>query len=162
MAAMHRKVSLSVYRLSTTTLSSTWLAVLVFMTSVMLLGGIANAARLKVTVDDIHVGPGSIRVALYANDDSFRHEERASRVISTAANSEFISVTFNDLPAGQYAVVAYHDANDNKKLDLKLGMFPEEGWGLSNDPTVIGPPRFGPSAFDVANSNTNIVVHLHY
>lgn len=122
----------------------------------------AHATDLKVMVDGVRVGPGSIRVALYADADSFRHEEHAIQVLSAAAKSGAVAVVFKDIPPGQYASVAYHDANDNQKLDLNLGMFPAEGWGLSNDPSVIGPPRFGPSAFDVTGANTSIVVHLHY
>ena len=122
----------------------------------------ANAAMLTVTVEGVHAGPGPIRVALYANADSFRHEDRALRVLSAPADSATVSVAFKDVPAGRYAVLAYHDANDNKKLDVVMGMFPDEGWGLSNDPTVIGPPRFEPSAFDIAEPAATTKVRLHY
>lgn len=122
----------------------------------------AHAATLTVTIGDIQPGPGNIRVALYADADSFRHEDRAVRVLSTPANAGSVAVVFSDIPAGKYTVLAYHDANDNKKLDLRFGMFPEEGWGLSNDPTVIGPPRFGASAFDVVEAGTNLRVRLNY
>jgi uncharacterized protein (DUF2141 family) len=125
-------------------------------------GSTARAASLNVTISDIQPGPGNIRVALYADADSFRHEDRATRVLSTGATASAVVVVFTDIPAGQYAVLAYHDANDNKKLDLRLGMFPEEGWGLSNDPTVIGPPRFSASAFDIAEPVTDLKVRLSY
>ena len=69
---------------------------------------------------------------------------------------------FHNMPAGRYAVLAYHDENGNGKLDMIMGMFPDEGWGLSNDPTVIGPPRFEASAFDVAEPETGVIVPLHY
>ena len=122
----------------------------------------AHAADLKVTVQDIHPGPGSIRVALYVDADSFRHENRAFRVLSVPAKPDSVDLLFKDIPPGRYAVLAYHDENDNKKLDLVMGMFPDEGWGLSNDPTVIGPPRFDPSAFDVVEPTTGMSVRLHY
>jgi uncharacterized protein (DUF2141 family) len=127
-----------------------------------LCGPQAKAAVLTVAVEGVHAGPGAIRVALYANADSFRHEDRALRVLSVPADSAAVSVAFADIPAGRYAVLAYHDANDNKKLDLVMGMFPDEGWGLSNAPTVIGPPRFEPSAFDVGERTTTTTVRLHY
>ena len=136
---------------------------LCLLAGLLSLGGMtAHAASLNVTVSDIQPGPGNIRVALYADADSFRHEDRAARVLSAPATAGSVLVVFTDVPAGRYAVLAYHDANDNKKLDLRFGMFPEEGWGLSNDPTVIGPPRFGASAFDVAEPSTDLAVRLHY
>ena len=113
-------------------------------------------------VSDIQPGPGNIRVVLYAGADSFRHEDRAFQVLSVPATAASVAVVFTDLPVGQYAVLAYHDANDNKKLDLRFGMFPEEGWGLSNDPTVIGPPRFSASAFDVSEPGAKVPIRLSY
>ena len=44
--------------------------------------------------------------------------------------------------------MAYHDGNDDNKLNLRFGMFPTEGYALSNNPKVVGPPRFSDSAFD--------------
>lgn len=120
------------------------------------------AADLTVTVDQIEPGPGSIRVALYADADGFRHEDKAVAVLTAPATAATASVVFQGLTAGRYAAIAYHDANDNQKLDLTLGMFPNEGWGLSNDPTIIGPPRFSPSAFEVGETPASQTVHLHY
>lgn len=101
-------------------------------------------------------------MALYADADSFRHEDRALQVLSAPANSDSASVVFDGVKPGRYAVVAYHDANDNKRLDLLLGMFPREGWGLSNNPKVVGPPAFEPSAIDVAEPKTQTLVWLRY
>lgn len=126
------------------------------------LAGPANAADVKVTVDGIHPGAGAIRVALYAGPDGFRHEPDAKQVLSAPANAATAMVDFKDVPAGRYAVIAYHDENDNKKMDLILGMLPDEGWGLSNDPRVMGPPRFEPSAFQVAEPGAATEIHLHY
>jgi uncharacterized protein (DUF2141 family) len=121
-----------------------------------------QAADLTVAVTGVQDGGHSIRIVLYGDADSFRHEERARQVLSLPAVVGTVTGTFHDLPAGRYAVLAYHDANDNRRLDLVLGMFPSEGWGLSNDPSVIGPPRFADSAFDLAEPGAAITVPLHY
>jgi uncharacterized protein (DUF2141 family) len=101
-------------------------------------------------------------VALYRDPRSFRHESQAVAVLSAPALHSSAKVIFAGIPAGRYAVLAYHDENDNGKLDLTMGMFPREGWGLSNNPRVFGPPRFAPSAFDVAEPDTNVAIPLHY
>jgi uncharacterized protein (DUF2141 family) len=119
-------------------------------------------AELDVTITGIKPGAGLIRVALYHDPRSFRHESQAVAVLSASANDLAVKVAFKDVPPGRYGVLAYHDANDNRKLDLTMGMFPREGWGLSNNPHVFGPPRFEPSAFDVVEHYTNISVPLHY
>ena len=38
-----------------------------------------------------------------------------------------------DLPIGEYAVRAFHDENNNGKLDKGMFGQPIEGWGVSND-----------------------------
>ncbi len=53
------------------------------------------------------------------------------------------------MPAGRYAVIAYHDEDGNGRLNLRFGMIPVEGYGLSNDPEVAGPPRFQDAAFEL-------------
>jgi uncharacterized protein (DUF2141 family) len=122
----------------------------------------AQAADLRVTVSGVHETKETIRIALYAGEDGFRHEEHAYRVLTIPARTGDVSATFSGIAPGRYAVIAYHDENGNGRLDMMLGMFPDEGWGLSNDPTVIGPPSFDASAFEVAAEGKTIVVPLHY
>lgn len=124
--------------------------------------GTASAGDLLVHVHGVREGDGNVRVALYASDKGFRHEENAKSVLSVPARKGEVSVTFPSLPAGRYAVIAYHDDDDNGKLDLFMGMFPQEGWGLSENPTVIGPPSFDASAFDVPDASAAIDIDLHY
>ena len=121
-----------------------------------------RAAELTVAVTGVRDGENTVRIVLYADADTFRHERNAKQILSLPAAAGTVSGVFHDLPAGRYAVVAYHDANGNGKLDMILGMFPDEGWGLSNDPTVIGPPRFDDSAVELAEPGAAITVPLHY
>jgi len=122
----------------------------------------AAAADLTVTVSGVRDASQSIRIALYANADTFRHEQNAKQVLSIPAAPGTVTGVFREILPGRYAVLAYHDDNGNQKLDMILGMFPAEGWGLSNDPTVIGPPAFEESAFDVPEPGAAITVSLHY
>jgi len=121
-----------------------------------------QAADLTVTVSGVRDDKAAVRIVLYADADTFRHEQEARQVLSVPAAPGTVRGVFHDLPPGRYAVLAYHDENGNGKLDMIMGMFPDEGWGLSNDPTVIGPPRFEASAFEVAEAGTAITVPLHY
>jgi len=123
---------------------------------------VAAAADLEVTAAQIMPGSGSIRFILYRGPEGFRHEDKAFKVLSARADTISESVRFQDLPPGQYAVMAYHDANGDQKLDLRFGMFPKEGWGLSNNPKVMGPPSFSASSFALADRNSSIRIEMHY
>jgi uncharacterized protein (DUF2141 family) len=58
------------------------------------------------------------------------------------------SVTVGALPPGTYAVQAYHDSNDNGRLDRGAFGIPREGFGFSNDaPVGFKGPSFPRAAF---------------
>jgi len=122
----------------------------------------AEEARLLVNLKEIRDAIGDVRVSLYREPETFRKEDRAVKVVSTPAVKGELQVIFEGLPAGRYAIMAYHDENSDGKLNLRLGMFPTEGYGLSNNPQVVGPPRFAESAFDVAGPETSISIELSY
>ncbi|HTH16405.1 MAG TPA: DUF2141 domain-containing protein [Magnetospirillum sp.] len=121
----------------------------------------ATAAELTVTVQGVRDTEGNVRVALYDNSESFRHEDKAV-AIKTVPAANPAQVSFGELAPGRYAVIAYHDANSNGKLDLFMGMFPAEGWGMTNDPAVFGPPKFDPAAVTVPEDGLAVTVPLHY
>lgn len=122
----------------------------------------AQEARLVVRLSDIRDDSGQLRVSLYRDAESFRKEERALQVASIAAVPGAAEVVFSGLEPGRYAVMAYHDANGNGRLDLRFGMFPTEGYGLSNNPKVVGPPKFADSAFEVAQPLTSVNIKISY
>ncbi len=122
----------------------------------------SQEAKLQVNLTEIRDAVGELRVSLYRDPDTFRKEDRALKVISIPAAKGVVPVFFDGLPAGRYAVMAYHDENSDGKLNLRLGMFPLEGYGLSNNPKVMGPPRFADSAFDVSAPETSTEIRLSY
>ena len=122
----------------------------------------ADEARLVVTIKEIRDATGNLRVSLYADAESFRKEDRALKVVSIPAARGEARVTFDGLIPGRYALMAYHDENADAKLNLRLGMFPTEGYALSNNPRVMGPPKFADSAFEVTAPETEANLTLSY
>ncbi len=130
----------------------------------MLGGGqaLADSGRLIVELQNVRDNTGNIRASLYREPDSFRKEDKALKVVSLPAKPGTLTLTFDGLAPGRYAVMVYHDANDDQKLNLRLGMFPTEGYGLSNNPKVMGPPRFDDSAIEVKAPESRIAIRLAY
>ncbi|MCR6633064.1 MAG: DUF2141 domain-containing protein [Magnetospirillum sp.] len=126
-------------------------------------GSGALAAELEVVVRGIAHDQGGLRVALYASPETFRKEKLALAVHTAPAVAGEMTVVFPDLAEGTYAVIAYHDENGNGDMDRFLGMIPTEGYGLSNNPEVSGPPQFTESAVAVGGPEpTRIVIDLRY
>ena len=58
--------------------------------------------------------------------------------------------------------MAYHDEDGNGELNRFLGMIPQEGWGLSNNPAVGGKPAFKDAAVTVPESGADVAIRLNY
>ncbi|TSA20558.1 MAG: DUF2141 domain-containing protein [Betaproteobacteria bacterium] len=120
----------------------------------------ALAADLEVAVHAVRGGEGQVKLMLFDREDGFRKEDKARQVLALPAAAG--TGVFRDLPPGRYAVIAYHDENGDGKLNLRFGMFPKEGYGLSNNPKISGPPKFNDAVFEVLEAGKRIAIHLAY
>lgn len=118
------------------------------------LSALAESGQLVVEISGVQDDAGTIRASLYSEPDSFRKEEHAFMRIAQPAKAGRATLVFRDVPPGRYAIMAYHDGNDDGKLNLRFGMFPTEGYALSNNPKAVGPPRFSDSTFDFTGSQS--------
>ena len=89
---------------------------------------------------------------------SFQHKAEPIRAASHDAN-----ITFDNLPPGNYGVVALHDENRNMKLDRNLVGWPKEGFGFSNNPHVgLSAPSFQQAELPVRCPATDVNIHIQY
>ncbi len=129
----------------------------------LLLGAPAEAARVVVTIDGVHSAKGSVFVALYSKPDEFPDGDYSDQHTKVKAATTPITVVFDHLPPGRYAVGAYHDENDNGRLDTNFIGYPAEGYALSNGiRAIISRPRFVDAAFAVAEGDTDVMLHVKY
>lgn len=135
---------------------------LTLLTLAALTAAQAGAGDLAVAVHDIRGGEGEIRLMLFDREEGFRKEDKARRKLALPAGAGTVNGVFPGLPAGRYAVMVYHDENGNGKLDLRFGMFPKEGYGLSNNPKLSGPPKFKDAAFEIPDTDSRIDIRLDY
>jgi len=120
------------------------------LTISLLLGAtaLASAANLTVTVKDVRNTTGTVLVAVY-DQSGFGKPELAKAKQKAGANAGEVKFVFQGLPAGKYAVAAFHDENGNGKLDRNSLGVPTEGYGFSNDAQgTAAPPNFNQAAFD--------------
>ncbi len=117
---------------------------------------------LDIVIRGVQHERGNLRVGLYADTKTFRKESQAHSIKTAAAQPGEVVVRFNDIPPGRYAIMAYHDEDGNGELNRRFGMFPTEGYGLSNNPQVSGPPAFEDSAFAVPAASNRLQIDLRY
>ena len=105
---------------------------------------------------------GGVQYALYNRDSSIPDEkyERYFRKGIAEIKNNRSTLTFNDLPAGKYAISILHDENENGKIDKKfLVPMPSEGVGVSNYESIglFNRPNFSKASFRVDSSMTKDV-----
>ena len=91
---------------------------------------------------------GSVYVALYKGKDSFLKKPYKGDIVNITDKKA--TVIFKDISTGVYAVSAFHDKNDNKKMDTNFIGIPKEPTGMSNDAKgFMGPPKYKDAKFSL-------------
>jgi outer membrane protein len=68
-----------------------------------------------------------------------------------------VPTQIKELPAGEYAVVVFHDANGNGLMDKNFIGIPREWLGFSNQYWPEGPPTFARAAFTIASNEIKVI-----
>ncbi|MBX9644220.1 MAG: DUF2141 domain-containing protein [Novosphingobium sp.] len=120
-------------------------------------------ASLTVQISNLKTGSGQVRCALFRSAAGFPREpdRAAARVVGTI-EGRTAQCRFSNIPAGRVAITAFHDENNNGKVDLRFGLIPKEGIGWSRNPRVsMRAPRFEEAAFEYSGAATRIAVTLN-
>ena len=121
------------------------------------------AGDLTVSVSGAKSDTGFIVGALFDSEKSFLNRPAALASFRIKATTGEIGFAIKNLPAGKYAVAAFHDVNDNGKLDAGQDGQPTEMYGLSNGAHgAFGPPTFAEAAFEIGNQSKTISIELGY
>jgi len=104
-----------------------------------------NFFQLEVQIKGMSNSKGKIMVALY-DKNSFMKKPLRTATAQISRISEGVSLVFDNLPAGEYAISTYHDENNNDRLDTNFLGMPTEKYGFSNN----APARFGAPTFEKA------------
>jgi uncharacterized protein (DUF2141 family) len=117
--------------------------------------------NLQVTVNNIKGDKGNIMVGIFNSDETFLKKPLDGRMVKASGDS--VTVVFENLKPGKYAISVLHDANKNKDLDQnKLGI-PKEGFGFSNNVTgALGPPSFEKALVDLGQKDLGINIRMKY
>ncbi len=118
-----------------------------------------------VTVTDLRNAKGVVRACLTDDARNFPKcagEAHVRRAVATAASKE-VTLRFDNVAPGHYAIALIHDENDNDRMDRAMLMMPKEGYGFSRDAKVVmGPPKFSAAAFDVGSDPIRQTIRMRY
>jgi uncharacterized protein (DUF2141 family) len=154
------KDSLLILRLFRMNLISMKKIVLVSLLVIMASAASIAQTKLTVTIENIKGKKGSLRLGVFDSEDGFLKKAIGGRVIKPEGDK--VTIVFDDLKPGKYAISIIHDENDNNEVDKKAFGIPKEGLGFSNNAMgKFGPPTFEESSFTL-DGQKEIVIKMLY
>jgi uncharacterized protein (DUF2141 family) len=127
------------------------------ITSVLLLAtffGFSQEAKgqnISVTIDNVSSDEGKVLVSLHTAE-TFMRGQGIQNLQSEIKNGT-VTFTFLNVANGAYAIMAIHDANDNKQMDYEANGMPKESYGMSGNEMTFGPPNFADAKFEVKDKD---------
>jgi uncharacterized protein (DUF2141 family) len=122
----------------------------------------APQARLVVEIAGLGAARGEVAIALFDDADAFEQRTNAIRKAYLSVTGSEARWTVEALRPGRYALLAYHDLNGNRTLDLRPLGIPKEPVGVSNGARrLLGPPKFAEASFDVAPGTHELTLKFH-
>jgi len=97
----------------------------------------------------------------------FDHEEKLKQRIDPVVHEKFpateseITWEIESLPPGRYSIAAFHDVNENGKVDRHALGYPTEAYGFSNNARgKFGPPPYEKIEFEVGTKPAERTIQL--
>lgn len=115
----------------------------------------AQNNTITATVINVTSDTGKVGFALY-NKTDFRikpMQNSASKIV----NGKSV-VVFENVETGEYAIICYHDKNNNDKMDFEANGMPLEDYGASNNVMNFGPPKFEDAKFSIIDKNVSLEI----
>ena len=122
----------------------------------LLLTGIAVNAQneegftLTVTIENVLSDDGHVLASLHTNETFMRGPGILNA--TKKSNKGALTLTFENVQPGTYAILAMQDANDNQRMDFDENGMPKESFGMSGNDMTMGPPNFESAKFEVTDS----------
>ena len=122
-----------------------------------------ESGTITVTVTNVGSAQGRVGFSLYATEDGFPGERaKAEENMVVDAQSGAVTIEFEDIDPGEYAVSVLHDENNSGDMDTGAFGIPAEGWGVSRNPEPgFGPPAWSDAVF-VHNGDIELEIRLNY
>jgi uncharacterized protein (DUF2141 family) len=135
------------------------LRILMFLATLFLSGFVcAQTGTIKIEIQGIESSKGIMQIGLYNSVDDFPDFEKSFKGASPKPNTSGVVYSFENIPAGSYAIALWQDENEDKELNKNMFGVPKESYGFSNNVFgTFGPPDFEEASFIVEEGKTSML-----
>lgn len=117
-----------------------------------------DGISITITIDNVLNDNGVLLLGLHSENTFMKSQGLMTKKV--AIEDRKITVKFNNVRPGEYAIMALHDENENNRMDFEPNGMPKEAYGMSNNPMSFGPPLFNDAKFEVSNKDLNINIRF--
>ncbi len=114
------------------------------------------AIEVRLTALDPSRGDGPVQIALWDSESNFMRSGDWVRGLTVPIAECDKPVLFSDLPAGTYAVSAFHDTQSTGSLRRGAFGIPVDPWAVSNGGSPLLPPNWRRAKFTVTHGTATI------
>lgn len=117
-------------------------------------GAVQQPALLEIGFSGITEPTGAIMLAVYDSEAAYNGGQPV-RAVRLAVSSAAAKTQFERLPAGRYAIKAFHDVDGDGKMSVNPYGMPIEPFAFSNNAKgSMGPATWTQAAFDIVSGAT--------
>jgi uncharacterized protein (DUF2141 family) len=121
-----------------------------------------ETGTVTITFTNVELNKGVVRSALYVKE-GFLKRDGELYDSKEKTTSSTITVTYNNIPYGTYAIASYQDANEDAKLSSNAIGVPNEAYGFSKPlQSKWSVPKFEDVSFVLDSSSENFNIELNY
>lgn len=125
-------------------------------------GKVLGQSKIMASISNFRNDNGVCRACLFNNAVSFDKLNKPFNCVSVTIKMKTALVVFSDVPPGSYAIMVFHDKNNNNKIDRNFLGIPTEGYGASNNKLPLAAsPNFEDNKFIIKDSKpASLNIHL--
>lgn len=113
---------------------------------------------ITVTIDNVTSDKGKVLMSLHTSETFMKG--KGIKDAETSIEDGKVTITFENVLPGEYAILALHDENDNKRMDFEDNGMPKESFGMSNNVMAMGPPQYDDAKFTVADKDLDLNIRF--
>jgi uncharacterized protein (DUF2141 family) len=120
---------------------------------------------ITVVITNLRNAEGEILISLYDKAEGFPKDREAiirSAAVAPDASGQ-VTIVFEDLPHGDYAIAVLHDEDISQDMTFGAFHLPKEGYCFSNNVKVrFRPPKFKKTKFTLDGDDVTQTLRMRY
>lgn len=134
------------------------LSLVIVLTTIFSSAQEVDGVTITVTIDNVTSDEGKVIASVHTSETFMK----GAGILNTesAINDGKVTLTFENVAPGTYAIMAMHDANENKQMDYEPNGMPKESYGMSGNDMTMGPPSFDMAKFEVSDENVEFSIRF--